>query len=155
MDRLFSTKSFLQGYTNARYGILPSADVEDGAEEQVAPNLLSGTVPPELKDKLDEKSKTAMQFPSWVTELQARAPALATGLKVAIATLAGVKAALIPGEEEGGKGGKKDAAGKAPAAKGGKGGKGGKEAEEAQAVDPKVRLPIDGAFSLLLSAPTP
>lgn len=139
---MYSTKNVLQGYTRARYGVLPAAatdaDAVDVSEEAdpllVAPDLLSGVPPPDLKDKLDEKSKSAMQFPTWVSSLVPKAPTLATGLKVALATIAGIKESLTPGagDDKGGKGGKKDA----------KAGKGAPVAVEAQ-IDPKAKEAID------------
>jgi hypothetical protein len=144
--RLYSTKSFLQGYTRARYGVLPAAATAEQAaavdvsEEEadpsvVAPDLLSGVVPPDLKDKLDEKSKSAMQFPSWVSSLAPKAPSLTTALRVSLATIAGVKDTLAPsvGDDKGGKGGKKDP----------KGGKGAPAPAAEPPLDPKVKEAIE------------
>jgi hypothetical protein len=150
--RLYSTKTFLEGYAKAKYGILPApaaeADVDavDVSEEPdpslVAPDLLSGIVPPDLKDKLNEKSKSAMQFPAWVSALSAKgAPALTTALKVALATAAGLREILVPGSggDDKGKGKGKDAKGGGKDAKGGKGA----GAEEEAPIDPKIKAAID------------
>mmetsp|Transcript_35241 Transcript_35241/g.78424 ORF Transcript_35241/g.78424 Transcript_35241/m.78424 type:complete len:1824 (+) Transcript_35241:146-5617(+) len=142
LDRFASSVNFARGYVNARYGQLkaPAPGEEAAPEEEplVAPDLTAPGVPPELKDKLDEKSKTAMQFPAPVTALAPKAAGLATALKVVLATAANVAASLNPAAEDPKKAGKKPTT----PSKGAKGkGKGGEE-DSTPKVDPKITAAI-------------
>lgn len=83
LDRCMSTLSFLRGYTASRFGVLPDPSEASAAEHSdsnydegvfVAPELLSGSIPPALKEQLDEKSKQVSQ--SRCVCVDARRPAI-------------------------------------------------------------------------------
>ena len=142
LDRFVSSVNFIKGYASSRYGVLPStSEADDSSTLLSSPDLFSGTVPPDLKDKIDEKSKSAMQFPAWVAALGTRSPGLMLALKVSLATLGNIQASIQPGADEavaaGKKGGKpaKDAKGK------------GKEAEGEAPLDPKIKTAIEEAVA--------
>jgi hypothetical protein len=109
-----------------------------------------------LQDKLDEKSKTSMTFPSWVTSLAAKSPALATGLKVSLASAAAVITSLSPQPEDPKKAKAKEAAGgkggKAGKGKDAKGGSGGEAAPEEEPPSPAVQEAMSALTLAVMSA---
>ncbi len=129
LDRLFATLTFIKGGVPVKHGVLTpqQSDSSTPAGPVTAPDITTGNVPAELKDKLDEKSKSALPMPAPIAAVGAKSAQLATALKVAYAAAAAAVAALQPAAEgdakKGGAGAKKDA---------GKGGKGG-AAEDAAA----------------------
>jgi hypothetical protein len=104
---------------------------------------MSGVMPPDLKDKLDEKSKTQMQFPAWVTALQAKSPSLMLVFKVALATLANLRTVLATQEDAGNtKASRGKDGGKAPATKGKDKKSSTPPGVQEAPVDPKVKAAI-------------
>ncbi|KAL6765964.1 protein associated with central pair microtubule complex [Haematococcus lacustris] len=114
LDRFYASLTFAKGYSSVKYGVLTDLDAPPAASDPSSspPDLKQGSVPHEVKDRLDEKSKTVMAFPSEVLQLMPKAGPLAQALKVALASAQLALAACIPGMEvaDGKKGGaKKDA----------------------------------------------
>lgn len=136
LDRAYATLAFIKAAVPLKHGLASPPAAPDAPAEPAAalsaPDLLSGAIPPELKDKLDEKSKSALPIPAHLTAVAPTCPALATALKVAYASgLALVAAAQPPSEADAAAGKKKDA-GKGGKGDAGKGGKGGKDAAAAE-----------------------
>ncbi|KAG2442556.1 hypothetical protein HXX76_002642 [Chlamydomonas incerta] len=142
-DRFAAALNFLRSHAHSKWLPLfppgrepPSLALPDVA----APDLLSGAVPPELKDKIDPKAKTSVPMPSWVASLDQRAAPLALATKLLLALAKTTAASWEPGSEDPKKA-KKDAAAKAAAGAKGKG-KGGEE--EAPEADPRVVEGLNG-----------
>ncbi|GIL73035.1 hypothetical protein Vretimale_4669 [Volvox reticuliferus] len=84
-DRFAASLNFLRSYTHAKWAPLFAPREVPPLPDVTAPDLLSGGVPLDLKDKIDPKSKTAVAMPPWVAQLEQRAPALALASKLLIA----------------------------------------------------------------------
>ncbi|KAG2448325.1 hypothetical protein HYH02_006909 [Chlamydomonas schloesseri] len=145
-DRFAAALNFLRSHAHSKWLPLfppgrepPSLALPDVA----APDLLSGAVPPELKDKIDPKAKASVPMPAWVASLEQRAAPLALATKLLLALAKTTAASWEPGAEDPKKA-KKDAAAKAAAGAKGKS-KGGEE--EAPEADPRV---VEGLNAELL-----
>ncbi len=108
-DRFAAALNFLQSHARAKWAPLFAPKEPAAHGEVAAPDLLSGAVPPELKDKIDPKSKTCVHMPAWVQTLEQRAPALALATKLLLA-LAKVTHTSWEPQPEDPKKAKKDAA---------------------------------------------
>lgn len=148
-DRFAAALNFLRSYVHARWApLLPAGKDAPGPSADVAaPDLMSGQIPAELKDKLDPKSKTLMAMPAFIAPLEAKAPALAACLKTLVAMAACTAASWEPQPEDPKAAKAKAAAAAKKPAAGGKGGKGAAEEEEEKA-DPRV---VDAVYAELLA----
>ncbi|KAG2499886.1 hypothetical protein HYH03_002175 [Edaphochlamys debaryana] len=148
-DRFVAALNFLRSHAASQWGPLvpPTKDLASlvnalATPELASPDLLSGVVPAELKEKIEPKSKHAIAMPPWMAALEGKAAPLATACKIMLALARTTAAAWEPLPDDP-KAAKKAAAagGVKPGAAGSKSGKGKGSAEEEPDVDPRV---IDG-----------
>ncbi|MEW5317265.1 MAG: hypothetical protein WDW38_008576 [Sanguina aurantia] len=107
-----------------------------------SPDLLSGIIPLDLKDKVDPKSKTALAFPAFIARLDTPtgSPSLALAVKVAWATAVAVAATMETAVAPDPKKGKKETAAAAkPAVK--------KKGEEVAVGEEKSDPGVSGAVT--------
>lgn len=151
LDRFYASLDFARGYAAVKYGVLKAPAIpEEGSHTDVtttSPDLAAGIVPPELKDRLEEKSKTVMHFPAPVTQLATKSPQLTQALKIAIASGVAAAAALQPQPEDPKKKGKDPKAATGSKDAKGKDAKGGRatpppDGEEDEPVPPEVQEAI-------------
>ncbi|KXZ56759.1 hypothetical protein GPECTOR_1g684 [Gonium pectorale] len=99
-DRFAASLNFLHSTVQARWAPLLGAREPLPLADVAAPDLLSGTVPHELKDRMDPKSKLAVPMPVWIPGVEARAPSLALAIKMLVALGRSTRAAWeAPGDD--------------------------------------------------------
>ncbi|EFJ52136.1 hypothetical protein VOLCADRAFT_103155 [Volvox carteri f. nagariensis] len=131
-DRFAASLNFLRSYANAKWAPLFAPREPPMLADVSAPDLLSGGVPLELKDKIDPKSKTAVAMPPWIAQLEQRAPPLALACKLIIALAKTTYASWEPAPDDPKKA-KRDAGAKVASKGKGKGAD-----EDDAATDPRV-----------------
>lgn len=136
VDRFLATLNFMRAFLHAQYGLVGHGQEPAGP----SPDLLAGPVPSEFKDRVDDKSKALLPLPEYGATLAARAPQLATAVRVALSCAIWAQGTYIPnwkdeslaaaGKARGTSAERKAAA---AAAKKGPGGKGGEAVDDALA----------------------
>lgn len=96
LDRFFATAAFVNSCGCGRYGYTPG--LPPALTLPACPDVTTGMVPAEFKDRLE--GKTAQPPPAFVVPLQAKAPALATALRVAFVAAPAVLATIEQPLEE-------------------------------------------------------
>jgi hypothetical protein len=150
IDRFYATLGFIRGIVPVKHGMLhdtTSAEQSPTDVTTTAPDLLSGVVPAELKDKIDEKSKTVMQMPAVVTQLASKSTNLATALRIAITASTAAAASLLPPAEES----QPKKATQAAKKETGKNGKGGAQVETPPAIPQQITDAITADLTSLAS----